>query len=47
MAKFSNSVVVLLMLLIAAWRTMPVLSHFQITKPAAGSDFDYGRQYVP
>jgi hypothetical protein len=48
MAKFSNSAVVLLMLLIAAWRTTPVLSHFfQPSKPAAGSDFDYGRRYVP
>jgi len=49
MAKFSNSAVVLLMLLIAAWRTTPVMSHAKPTKPAE-PELDYGpssgRRYV-
>ena len=38
MAKASNTSVVLLMMLIAAWRTTPVLSH---AKP----ELDYGPAY--
>ena len=41
MAKFSNSAIVLLMLLIAAWRTTPVMSHAKPTKPAE-PELDYG-----
>jgi hypothetical protein len=50
MAKVSNSAVVLLLLLIAAWRTTPVMSHAKPTKPADEPGLDYGpstgRRYV-
>jgi hypothetical protein len=46
MAKFSNSAVVLLMLLIAAWRTTPAMSHFRLGKPPAEPELDYGGRYV-
>jgi predicted solute-binding protein len=45
MAKVSNTSVVLLMLLIAAWRTTPVLSHAKPSKPAAEPELDYGPRY--